>query len=122
MYYIYYFAAMFGAPNNWALDASGKLVKDIETPQYKEAMNYVRDLVVSGVYHPDSLTLADSTRARDAFIGSKFVLDVETFGNAWQDGWTRGPKNNPPVTPAAVLPFQAHDGGNAQYCFGRGYL
>jgi putative aldouronate transport system substrate-binding protein len=122
MYYIYYFAAMFGAPNGWALDPSGKLTKDIETPQYKEAMAYVRDLVVAGVYHPDALTIADSTRARDAFIGSKFVLDVETFGNAWQDGWTRGPRLNPPVTPAAVLPFPAHDGGKPQHFFGRGYF
>ena len=29
-YYIYFYAAMFGAPNNWALDTSGKLTKDIE--------------------------------------------------------------------------------------------
>ncbi len=122
MYYIYFFAAMFGAPNGWALDTSSKLTKDYETPQYKEAITYVRDLVVSGVFHPDALTIADSTRARDALIGSKFVLDVETFGNAWQDGWTRGPKLNPPVTPAAVLPFPAHDGGKAQHFFGRGYF
>ena len=47
MYYIYFYAAMFGAPNSWALDSSGKLTKDIETPQYKEALNYVRDLVVA---------------------------------------------------------------------------
>jgi len=122
MYYIYFFVAMFGAPNGWALDSSGKLTKDYESPQYKEAITYVRDLVVSGVFHPDALTIADSTRARDALIGSKFVLDVETFGNAWQDGWTRGPKLNPPVTPAAVLPFPAHDGGKAQHFFGRGYF
>jgi putative aldouronate transport system substrate-binding protein len=122
MYYIYYFAAMFGAPNNWALDASGKLTRDIETAQYKEAVGFVRDLVSSGLYHPDALTIADSTRARDAFIGSKFVLDVETFGNAWQDGWTRGPKLTPPVTPQAVLPFAAHDGGKAQHFLGKGYF
>jgi putative aldouronate transport system substrate-binding protein len=121
MYYIYFYAAMFGAPNGWAL-SNGKLTKDIETPEYKEALAYTRDLVVSGVYHPDALTIADSTRGRDAFIGSKFVLDVWTFGNAWQDGWTRGPKQNPPVTPAAVLPFPAHDGGKAQHYFGRGYF
>jgi putative aldouronate transport system substrate-binding protein len=113
---------MFGAPNNWALDANGKLTRDIETPQYKEAMAYVRDLVASGLYHPDALTIADSTRARDAFIGSKFVLDVETFGNAWQDGWTRGPKLTPPVTPQAVLPFPAHDGAKAQHFLGKGYF
>src|SRR5260370_22778052 len=122
MYYIYYFAAMLGAPNGWGLDASGKLTKDIETPQYKEAVVYVRDLVVSGLYHPDALTIADSTRARDGLIGSKYVLDVETFGNAWQDAWTRGPKQNPPVTPQAVLPFPAHDGGKAQHYFGRGFF
>src|SRR5207248_6128690 len=96
--------------------------RDIETPQYKEAVGYVRDLVVSGVYHPDALTIADSTRARDGLIGSKFVLDVETFGNAWQDGWTRGPKLNPPVTPQAVLPFAAHDGGKPQHFLGKGYF
>ena len=122
MYYIYYFAAMFGAPNNWALDSSGKLTKDIETPQYKEAIGYVRDLVVSGVYHPDALTIADSTVARNGLIGSKYVLDVETFGNAWQDAWTRGPKLNPPVTPQAVLPFAAHDGGKPQHFLGHGYF
>ena len=49
-------------------------------------MNYVPDLVAADLFHPDSLTIADSTRARDSLIGSKFVLDVETFGNAWQDG------------------------------------
>lgn len=122
MYYIYFFAAMFGAPNNWGLDSNGKLTKDIETPQYKEAMAYTRDLIVAGLFHPDSLSIADSTRARDAFIGSKFVLDVETFGNAWQDGWTRGPKLTPAVTPQAVLPFPAKDGGKAQHYFGRGFF
>jgi putative aldouronate transport system substrate-binding protein len=122
MYYIYYFAAMFGAPNNWALDSSGKLTRDIETPQYKEAIGYVRDLVASGLYHPDALTIADSTRARDGLIGSKYILDVETFGNAWQDAWTRGPKLNPPVTPQAVLPFAAHDGGKPQHFLGKGYF
>jgi putative aldouronate transport system substrate-binding protein len=122
MYYIYFFAAMFGAPNGWALDSNGKLTRDIETQQYKDAMAYTRDLVVSGVFHPDSLTVADSTRARDAFIGSKFATDVWTFGNAWQDGWTRGPKQSPPVTPAAVLPFPAHDGGKAAHFYGRGYF
>jgi putative aldouronate transport system substrate-binding protein len=121
MYYIYYFAAMFGAPNNWSLD-NGKLTRDIETPQYREAVGYVRDLVASGLYHPDALTIADSTRARDAFIGSKFALDVETFGNAWQDAWTRGPKLSPPVTPQAVLPFPAHDGGKARHYLGKGYF
>jgi len=61
--------------------------------------------------------------ARNNLIGSKYVLDVETFGNAWQDAWTRGPKLNPPVTPQAVLPFPAHDGrGKPQHFLGKGYF
>src|SRR5262249_21231862 len=55
-YNLQVFPAMFGAPNGWALDASGKLVKDIEAPQYKEAIAYIRDLVDAGLYYPDSLT------------------------------------------------------------------
>ena len=90
--------------------------------EYKEAIGYVRDLVGPGVYHPDALTIADSTVARNDLIGSKYVLDVETFGNAWQDAWTRGPKQHPPVTPQAVLPFPAHDGGKAQHFLGHGYF
>ena len=50
------------------------------------------------------------------------MLDVETFGNAWQDAWTRGPKQNPAVVPQAVLPFAAHDGGKAQHFLGKGYF
>jgi putative aldouronate transport system substrate-binding protein len=122
MYYIYFYLAMFGAPNNWSLDSSGKLTKDIETQEYKAALAYVRDLITSGLYHPDSLTIADSVTARNDFIGSKFILDVETFGNAWQDGWTRGPKLDPPVTPQAVLPFPATAGGQPRHFLGRGYL
>src|SRR5258708_36458202 len=78
MYYIYYFAAMFGAPNNWALDSSGKLTRDIETPQYKEAVAYVRDLVAAGLYHPDALTIADSTPPPPALITSQYLLNVLT--------------------------------------------
>src|SRR3954452_22869215 len=36
------YAAMHGAPNNWQLDNSGKLTKDYETSQFKEAVGYVR--------------------------------------------------------------------------------
>ncbi len=122
MYYIYFYAAMFGAPNNWSLDSTGQLTKDVETPEYQAAMAYVRDLVQSGLYHPDALTIADSTIARNDFIGSRFVLDVETFGNAWQDAWTRGPSQDPPVTPSAVLPFPASAGGQAHHFLGHGYF
>ena len=57
-----YFASTFGAPNNWALDSSGNLTKDFETPEYKEAVGYVRDLVTSGLFHPVRSPWPTSTR------------------------------------------------------------
>jgi putative aldouronate transport system substrate-binding protein len=116
------FAAMFGAPNVWQLNSDGTLQRDIETPQYREAVAFVRELVASGVYHPDSMTYADLNGNRAAFLAGKIVINEETFGVAWQDIWVRGPRLNPPVNPQAMAPFPAQEGGQAQHYFGRGYL
>ncbi|HEU0167042.1 MAG TPA: hypothetical protein VFS62_04635, partial [Chloroflexota bacterium] len=103
-YYFPFFAAMFGAPNGWSL-VGGKLTKDLETPQYKEAAGYVRDLVASQLFHPDALTIPDPNTARGDFLAGKISLIVELFGVGWQDAWTRGLKQNPVFIPAPVLPF-----------------
>jgi putative aldouronate transport system substrate-binding protein len=117
-----WFLTVFGAPNNWARDASGKLTKDFETPQYREAVGYVRDLVASGVFHPDSLTLADVNQGRLNYLGGKWVLNVEIFGVAWQDLLQRGPKLNPPVTSLPVSPFAAQDGATVVHHLRPGYI
>ena len=118
-----YFASTFGAPNNWALEtASGKLTKDFETPQFKEAVDYVRDLVASGLYHPDSLTLVDVNAGRSNFLAGKWILNLEIFGVAWQDLLQRGPKLNPSVTALPVAPFAAHDGAKPIHYLRPGYI
>ena len=84
-----YFAAMFGAPNNWRLESDGKLTKDLETPEYKEAVGYVRDLCV-GRRLPSRTHHARSTVARARLprpASSPSVVD--TF-NGWQDAWRAG--------------------------------
>src|SRR5437870_5040720 len=50
------FLEMFGTPNMWALDPSGKLVRDRETDQFKAAVSYMKDLMSSGLYPPDFQT------------------------------------------------------------------
>ena len=117
-----WFLSMFGAPQNWALDASGKLTKDFETPQYKEAVGYIRDLVAAGLFHPDSLTLVDVNAGRANFLGGKWVLNVEIFGVAWQDLLQRGPKLTPPVTSLPIAPFAAHDGAKPVHFLRPGYI
>jgi putative aldouronate transport system substrate-binding protein len=118
---IQYVSAMFGAPKNWRLGSDGKLLKDIETPEYREAIAYFRDLVTSSVFYPDAAGIPNVTVARDSFIASKFILDTQSYGNAWQDDWTRGPKQNPPVTPGSIVPFPATAGGKAVHHLGDGF-
>src|SRR5205823_507636 len=52
---------IFGAPNNWALDKSGKLIKDYETDEFRAALSFARELWALGVFHPDSRTLTGTT-------------------------------------------------------------
>jgi len=120
--HILVYAAMFGAPNNWALDSSGKLTKDFETPEFKEAVAYVRDLYSAGLYHPKSLNYADINAARLDFVGGKFALYPEGFGQPWQDFWRRGLRNNPPYNFIPLPPFAAQAGGKAQHYLGPGFI
>jgi putative aldouronate transport system substrate-binding protein len=121
-FHILLYAAMFGAPNNWSVDSSGKLVKDYETPQFKDAVAYVTDLVAAGLYHPKTLNYTDINAARLDFVGGRFALYPEGFGQPWQDFWRRGLKNNPPYNFIPLAPFPAHDGGKAQHYLGPGFI
>jgi putative aldouronate transport system substrate-binding protein len=104
MYGLISFLEMFGAPNMWSLDASGKLVRDRETDQYKAALSYMKDLMGSGLYPPDFQTAGDS---RGAFIAGRFVVSTEAFGNGWNDFWRRGLQQNPPRHFTIIKPFSA---------------
>jgi putative aldouronate transport system substrate-binding protein len=119
---ITFYSAMFGAPNNWRLDSSGKLTKNYETPEYKEAIAYVRDLFVAGLFHPNTLNYGDINAARLNFVGGKFLLYPEGFGQPWQDFWRRGLKNSPPYNFVPLPPFPAHDGGTPQHFLGAGFI
>lgn len=117
-----FYSAMFGAPNNWRLESSGKLTKNFETPEFKDAVNYVRDLYQSGVFHPNTLSYADINAARLDFVGGRFVLYPEGFGQPWQDFWRRGLKNTPAYNFLPLPPFPAHDGGKPQHFLGPGFI
>jgi putative aldouronate transport system substrate-binding protein len=121
-FHIALYSAMFGAPNNWRLDASGKLTKNYETPEFKEAVAYVRDLVASGLFHPKTLNYADINAARLDFVAGKFALYPEGFGQPWQDFWRRGLRNSPPYNFIPLPPFPAHDGGKPQHFLGAGFI
>lgn len=82
-------AAMFGAPNNWKLDASGKLIRNRETEEYKAAVGFVRDLVAAGAYPPELASISGGeTRQRHA--QGQYVVAADGYGNSWIDLLQRG--------------------------------
>jgi putative aldouronate transport system substrate-binding protein len=112
MYGIVSFLEMFGAPNVWGIDSSGKLVRDRETDQYKAAVGYIKDLMQAGLYPPD---LQTATQSRDAFLAGKFVVSNEAFGNGWNDMWRRGLQQNPQRSFTILKPFSASAAGQARH-------
>ncbi|MBV9577738.1 MAG: hypothetical protein JO057_04010 [Chloroflexi bacterium] len=113
------YAALFGAPNNWGLDASGKIVRDRETDQFKTAVAFMRDLWTSGLMWPDS---PSNTDQRSNFVAKKFAVCVEGFGNSWNDFWLRGLNQSPPTNFDIILPFSADAQTKVQSFITGGYI
>jgi putative aldouronate transport system substrate-binding protein len=114
------FASVFGAPNGWRLDG-GKLTKDIETPEYKETVAYVRDLYASGVFHPNTTTWASGVIARQNFAGGKFAIFRDPI-NGWQDGWRQALLTSQPFDVRPLPLFPAQPGGKTQHFVTGGHL
>ena len=113
------YAQMFGAPNAWGLDASGNVVRDRETEQFKMAVSYVRDLWTAGLIWPDA---PGSTDQRANFVGKKFAVSVEGFGNSWNDFWLRGLHQDTPTLFDIILPFSADTNTKVQSYITGGYI
>jgi len=118
---IAWFASLFGAPNNWRLESNGKLVKDYESAEYKEAVGYVRDLVAAGVYYPDSLTTSSAPAAMTNLVSGKCVMSIRSLGLDWTDGYQQGQKLLPAQTFGFLRHFAAHDGAKPVFFLGTGY-
>ncbi len=121
-YNLQVFGATFGAPNGWALDSGGKLTKDIETPQFKEAVAFLRDLVAAGLYVPDSITGPSGPAAMTPFAQGKGALIPYTFGVNWTTLWVTCQAAKPPVNFLPLSLFPAHDGGNTGHYLSPGFI
>jgi putative aldouronate transport system substrate-binding protein len=96
---------IFGAPNNWALDSSGKLVKDFETEGFRAAVGFARELWAAGVYHPDTRTL-NGTTLSTALRGGQTVVASHSFG-ALIAQWPILAAENPTARLRVIHPFSA---------------
>jgi putative aldouronate transport system substrate-binding protein len=120
-YDIVYYASVFGAPNNWRLEASGNLVKNFETPEFKAAVGFVRDLVAAGLFHPNTLQYAGITQASTDFAAGKWAVYVNAFGLGWVQVWRQGLQRQPPVDFLPVAPFAARAGDRPVHYLGAGF-
>jgi len=98
----------FGAPSDWRKDSDGKLVNKIETPEFEEAVAFVRKLFQAGYVHPEVVGNAAADQ-NALFEGGRLAIRQNGLGG-WQESLQRQATVNPKYNPQPVMPF-AHDGG-----------
>jgi putative aldouronate transport system substrate-binding protein len=119
---VLWFSALFGSPNVWRLESSGKLVRDFETPELKETVSFIKDLFNAGVYHPNTMQYTSGPNARTDFAGGRWTLWLDGFATAWSDPWRRARQAPTPFEVHMVPPFAARDSGKPQHFFNAAHL
>jgi len=110
------YSAIWRVPNNWKLDPSGKLIKDVETEEFKAAVGFSRDLWQAGLWHPNSPTYGGTYN--DDFMGGRFVFAPGVWGQYVQL-WDIEALRQPDARLYPMQPFAA-DGGKPYYQAGSG--
>jgi putative aldouronate transport system substrate-binding protein len=116
--FVYWMTQVFAGPNNWR-ESAGKFTKDWETPEFKEAVQYHRDLWDAGLFHPDSPSLTGSP-AGAQFYGGRFIFSAYASWSSYQTTWDRSVAADPNFKPRAVLPFSKDGNGRAPQFLGSG--
>lgn len=107
---------IFRVPNNWRLDSAGKLVKDIETEEFKAFVGWARDLWSAGVWYPNTPSLGAS--GNDEFMAGRFAVFPGVWGQYVQL-WDIEALRVPSARLYPMHPF-AFDGGKPMYHAGSG--
>ncbi len=105
-----WYSQLFGAANEWRLGSDGKLTRSFETAEYKSAVDFVRDLYASGVYHPNTAQMSSGPNGRTDFAGGKWTIWLDGFATAWSDPWRRARQAPKPFEVHMIPLFPAHDG------------
>lgn len=114
-----FFEAMFRVPNVWRENEDGTLTNAVETPEYKEMLDYMRRLWEAGVFHPDTLS---TQNFKDPFIAGAYGGFMDG------PGALPGPRGlrvmaeqvNPEAEVGTLVP-PGFDGGEAVTHNSRGY-
>jgi putative aldouronate transport system substrate-binding protein len=100
------FKQVFGAPNIWR-NAAGKLTRDIETDEYRAAVDFCRQLWDAGVVYPN-LPNMDGVASSSAFYNSSYLMYMGQLSSFGSSNWARAALNDPASVPCGlILPFSA---------------
>jgi len=113
-------AAMYGVPNAWRLDDSGKLVHQIETEEYASAVNFAARLWKTGAMYPESATVTFQ-QSLDLFNSGRVAFFAQGFnplmGMMGKQSDLHKADPHAKVTPFAL---PGHDGGDPVLPMGSG--
>ena len=101
-------AQMHRVPFNWRLEADGTLTNQIETEEYRQLIQYLRDLFAAGTFHPDAASMTFSA-AQDAFIAGVTGHHYEGFTSLFGVGNVtyRMQQSNPAARTGYFVPVGA---------------
>lgn len=97
---------MYGLPPNFR-EEEGELVHRYETDEFRQAVEFMTELVDQGSVHPDAV--AGTGNAKDRFEAGQSLITSDGVGG-WHESLARTRPSNPDFDPMA-MDFFAPDGG-----------
>ena len=103
------FEQIFGVPNKWRLDGGGKLTADIETDEFKTALEFMVKVAKAGCFYPGSQGWTKA-KMEDAFQSGKAALIYDGLPALSTSVWATARKIDPNAKLLPFVPFGATGG------------
>ncbi|MFJ7625193.1 extracellular solute-binding protein [Streptomyces sp. NPDC097595] len=113
MFNVNWFGQMYGAPMRWALKQDGSLVKDWETDEFAQAVEFARKLKSAGYFHPDAGAVS-VVQVKEQFAQGKILMGMES-PSGWPAYYETYGKTVPGLSVDALVPFAPGGGPAKQY-------
>ena len=113
-----FFYNLFNVPNQWKKNSDGSLTYFIETDEFKQALDFMRQVYAAGFFYTNSLTQSGQEE-KDNFSAGKYGAYMDTV-TGMPDQTTKLLQINPKAKLAIMTPFPAN-GGQANHWMGSGF-
>jgi putative aldouronate transport system substrate-binding protein len=100
---------MFRVPNNWRVNDDGTFTSEIETDEYRMAVEFMQQLYASGAYHPDSAAM-QFEQALQLFQSGRTGLHVDGGAVYGSGGYNETIRQYQPEASVEYLIPYGHDG------------